>query len=172
MNIPNLNRVRDLSIKITTSVTLYDKLLTLCHSNKNFELNGVLSKMIFFNYNNFDNNFLLDQNEVFEYAKEMFFDEKALGRKTNRDKTPGCLNHLVSRQGLANRKTSQSQKSRTQKKSRSTRLSSDPDEHCDRIILTLQEKEARKNPTKDIEETVTMAHKLLEHNCMSRKKHS
>ena len=50
-------------------------------------------------------------------------------------------------------------------------LSSDPDKHCNRIKLLLQEKHAGNNSDIINEENVAIVDKLLEYNCISKKQH-
>ena len=50
-------------------------------------------------------------------------------------------------------------------------LSSDPNEMCDRIKLSLQEKKGGKKSNLIDEEIVAIVDKLLEYKCISKKKH-
>ena len=87
VKVPDSNRVNDLLINKTIPVTLYNNLLTFRDTDEKFELGGEISKMMTNkNYNVHLAN-LLDKKLMFEFAKEMYFDEKAPGNKSTRDKT-------------------------------------------------------------------------------------
>ena len=62
-------------------------MLTLRDRHKNLELNGDLSKTITNKNNSVDLANLSNKKLVFEIAKDMFFDEKVLGKKINRNKS-------------------------------------------------------------------------------------
>ena len=66
---------------------MYDNLLTLRDTGKTFELKGNLSQMI--NKINLivDLASLLDKKLLFDFAKEMYFDVKAPGKESTRDRT-------------------------------------------------------------------------------------
>ena len=129
----NSNRVNDLKINKTIPITLYNNMLTFRDTGKEFELKGELLKMITNkNYNvNLAN--LQDKKIMYDFAKEMNFDTKALGNKSTRDRTLIKLlkspDLMVSASGV----------------SKTMFLSSDPNELCDRIKLLLQEKQAGNN---------------------------
>ena len=81
------NRSNDLLVHNTKSVSLFDNLLTIRDPGKTFELKGDLLKMIT------DDNFivdlanLLDKKLFFDFAKEIYFEEKATGKKSTQDRT-------------------------------------------------------------------------------------
>ena len=75
----NLNRVNDLLIHNSIPITLHDNLLAFRDSGKKFELRGDLLKMITDKNRNVDLASLADKNLMYEIAKEMYFDLKALG---------------------------------------------------------------------------------------------
>ena len=50
-------------------------------------------------------------------------------------------------------------------------LSSDPNELCDRLKITLQEKHAGNNSNINNDEIVVIVDKLLEYKCISKKQH-
>ena len=83
----NSNRVNDLMIKNTIPITLYSNLLTFRDTGKEFELKGDLLKMITNNNYNVDHASLADKKLMYDFAKEMHFDTKAVGKKSTRDKT-------------------------------------------------------------------------------------
>ena len=62
-------------------------MLTLLDTDKEFELPGDLSKMITFKNYNVDLDKLSDQKILFDFAKEMYFDKRALGIKSTSDKS-------------------------------------------------------------------------------------
>ena len=84
---PNSNRVNDLLIKNTIPITLYNNLLTFRDTGKEFELKGDLLKMITNKNYNVDHASLADKKLMYDFAKELIFDQKALGNKSTCDKT-------------------------------------------------------------------------------------
>ena len=96
---------------------------------------------------------------MYDFAKEMYFDQKAVGNKSTRDKT---LIKLLKSPGLM---VSASGVSKT------IFLSSDPDELCNRLKLLLQEKHAGNNSNIINEEIVAIVDKLFEYKCISKKQH-
>ena len=108
---------------------------------------------------NVDHASLADKKLMYDFAKEMNFDLKALGKKSTRDKalikllkSPGLV---VSASGISKR----------------IFLSSDPDELCNRLKLLLQEKHAGNNSDIINQEIVAIVDKLLEYKCISNKQH-
>ena len=156
---PNSNRVNDLLMKNKIPITLYGNMLTFRDTNKQFELTGDLLEMITNKDYNVDHASLADIKLMYDFAKEMHFDMKAVGKKPTRDKT---LIKLLKSPGLI---VSASGVSKT------VFLSSDPDELCDRIKLLLQEKHAGNNSDLINDEIVTIVDKLLEYKCISKKQH-
>ena len=80
------NRVNDLLINNTIPITLYGNILTFRDTGKNFELKGDLLEMITNNKFNVDLASLQDKKLMYDFAKEMHFDQKALGNKSIRDR--------------------------------------------------------------------------------------
>ena len=156
---PNLNRVNELLIHNTIPITLYNNLLTFRDTDKVFELKGDLLKKITNKNYNVDHASLLDKKLMYDFAKEMNFDQKAVGNKSTRHRT---LIKLLKSPGLM---VSASGVSKTMF------LSSDPNELCDRINLLLQEKYAGNNSDIINQETVVIVDKLLEYECISKKQH-
>ena len=115
--------------------------------------------MITDNNYNVDHASLADKKLLYEFAKEMNFDEKAVGNKSTRDKT---LIKILKSSGLI---VSASGVSKT------IFLSSDANELCDRIKLLLQEKHAGNNSDIINDEIVAVVDKLLEYKCLSKKQH-
>ena len=155
----NSNRVNDLLIHNTKPITLYNNILTFRDTGREFELKGDLLKMITNNNFNVDLASLSDKKLMFDFAKEMHFDLKAVGKKSTRDKT---LIKLLKSPGLM---VSASGVSKT------IFLSSDPDELCNRLKLLLQEKHAGINSDIINDEIVALVDKLLEYKCISKKQH-
>ena len=155
----NSNRVKDLLIKNTIPITLHDNLLTFRDTNKQFELKGDLLKMITNKNYSVDHASLSDKKLMYDFAKEMHFDEKAQGNKSTIDRTLIKLlkspSLMVSASGV----------------SKTIFLSSDPDELCDRLKLLLQEKHAGNKSSIINEEIVAIVDKLLEYKCISKKQH-
>ena len=110
------------------------------------------------NYN-VDHASLSDKKLLYDFAKEMIFNTKALGNKSTRDRT---LIKLLKSPGLM---VSASGVSKT------IFLSSGPDELCDRLKLLLQEKQAGNNSDIINNEIVVIVDKLLEYKCISKKQH-
>ena len=151
------NRVNDLLIHHSIPITLHDNLLTFRDSNKQFELKGVLLKMITNKNYNVDLASLQDKKIMYDFAKEINFDTKALGNKSTRDRT--LIKLLKSPAIIASGVP------------KTIFLSSDPKELCDRLRLLLQEKHAGNNSDIINDEIVALVDKLLEYKCISKKQH-
>ena len=123
-------------IKNTIPITLHDNLLTFLDTNKLFELKGDLLKMI--TKKNYIVNLasLADKKLMYDIAKEMNFDTKALGNNSTRSRT--LIQLLKSPAIMAS----------TLDVSKTTFLSSNLDELCNRLKLLLQEKYAGNNTDK------------------------
>ena len=155
----NSNRVNDLLINKTIPITLYGNMLTFRDTNKQFELKGDLLEIITNSKFNVDLASLADKKLMYDFAKEMHFDPKAVGNKSNRDRklinilnSPGLM---ISASGV----------------SKTIFLSSDPNELCDRLKLLLQEKQAGNNSDINKNEIVVIIDKLLEYKCITKKQH-
>ena len=99
---------------------------------------------------------LQDKKLVYDFAKAMNFDTKALGKKSNRDRT--LIKLLNSPAIMASGIT--------------TIFSSvTADELCDRLRLLLQEKQAGNNFDIIDHEIIAIVDKLLEYKCISKKEH-
>ena len=151
------NRVNDLKINNSIPITLNNNLLTFRDTNKQFELKGDLLKMITNKNYNIDLAILSDKKLMYDFAKEMHFDQRRVGNKSTRDKT------LIK---LLNSPTIKASGS-----SKTIFLSSDPNELCDRLKLLLQEKHAGNNSNLIDEEIVAIIDKVLEYKCISKKQH-
>ena len=153
------NRVNDLNINNSIPITLYNNLLTFRDTGKEFELKGDRLKMITNKNYNVDLASLADKKLMYDFAKEMHFDPKAVGNKSTRDRT---LIKLLKSPGLM---VSASGVSKT------IFLSSDPDELCSRLKLLLQEKHGGNNSDIINDEIVAIVDKLLEYKCITKKQH-
>ena len=153
------NRVNDLKINNSIPITLYNNILTFRDTGKEFELKGYLLKMITNKNYNVNHASLSDKKLMYEFAKEMHFDERRVGKKSTRDRT---LIELLNSPGLI---VSASGVSKT------IFLSSDPDELRDRLKFLLQEKHAGNNSDIINQEIVAIVDKLLEYKCISKKQH-
>ena len=151
------NRVNDLKINNSIPITLYNNLLTFRDTNKQFELKGDLLKMITNKNYNVNNASLSDKKLMYDFAKEMHFDERRVGNKSTRDRT--LINLLNSPAIMASGIT------------KTIFLSSDPNELCDRLKLLLQEKQAGNNSDIINQEIIAIVDKLLEYKCISKKEH-
>ena len=134
-------------------------MLTFRDTNKQFELKGDLLEMITNSKFNVDLASLADKKLMYDFAKEMHFDQNAVGNKSSRDrklikllKSPGLT---VSASGV----------------SKTIFLSSDPDELCDRLKLLLQEKHAGNNSDIINDEIVAIIDALLVYGCITKKQH-
>ena len=152
----NSNRVNDLKISKTIPITLHDNLLTFRDTNKIFELQDLLKMITNKNYN-VDLASLQDKKLMYDFAKEMKFDAKALGNKSTRDRT--LIKLLKSPAIIASGVP------------KTIFLSSDPNELCDRLKLLLQEKHAGNNSNIVNEEIIAIVDKLFEYKCIFKKQH-
>ena len=155
----NSNRVNDLLIHNSIPITLHDNRLTFRDSGKIFELKGGLSEMITNKNYNVDLAKLSHKKLMYDLAKEMNFDLKAVGKKSTRDRT---LIKLLKSPGIM---------ASAAGVSKTIFLSSDPDELCDRLKLLLQERHAGNNSDIVNQEIVAIVDKLLEYKSISKKQH-
>ena len=79
-------RVNDLKINNSIPITLHNNLLTFRDTNKQFVLKGDLLKMITNKNYNVDLASLSDKKLMYDFAKEMHFDERRVGNKSTRDR--------------------------------------------------------------------------------------
>ena len=156
---PSSNRVNDLLMKNKIPITLYGNILTFRDTGKKFELTGDLLEMITNSKYNVNFASLQDKKLMYDFAKEMNFDVKAVGKKSTSDRiliklleSPGLI---VSASGV----------------SKTIFLSSDPDELCDRWKLLLQEKQAGNNSDIINNEVVAIIDVLLKYKCITKKQH-
>ena len=153
----NSSKTNDFLMKEGIPVTLFSNMITFRDSNKSFQLDGDLLETM----TNYDFNVSLsnpkDHKLIYEFGKEMNFNIKQKGRKSDRDrslikllKTPAIMASGISNIII---------------------LSSDPDELCNRFKLLLQEKQAGNNSDQINEEIIAIVDKLLEYKCISKKQH-
>ena len=102
---------------------------------------------------------LSDKKTMYDFAKEMHFDQRRVGKKSTRDST---LNNLLKSPSLT---VSASGIAKT------IFLSPDPDELCNKLKLLLQQKYAGNNSENINEEIVVIVDKLSEYKCISEKQH-
>ena len=153
----NSTKMNDFLINKGIPVTLVSNLLIFRDSNKSFKLEGDLLETIT-NYDfNVDHSNQQDRKLIYEFAKEMNFNIKEKGNKSNRDKS--IIRLLESPAIMASGV------------SKTIFLSSDANELCDRLKLLLQEKHAGNNSDIINNEIVAIVDKLLEYKCISKKQH-
>ena len=153
----NSNRVKGLLKQNTIPITLHNNSLTFRDTVKEFELKGDLLKTMTNKIYNVDLASLSDRKILFNFAKEMNFDVKAMGNKPTRDRTllkmPKSPGFLISASGSSN----------------TLFLPSEPDEVCGRSNFLLQAKQA--GTISDIikGEIVVIPDKLLDYKCITKK---
>ena len=153
----NSTKMNDFMINKGIPVTLVSNLLIFRDSNKSFKLEGDLLETIT-NYDfNVDHSNQQDRKLIYEFAKEMNFNIREKGNKSDRDKS--IIRLLKSPAIMASGV------------SKTIFLSSDANELCDRLKLLLQEKHAGNNSDIINNEIVAIVDKLLEYKCISKKQH-
>ena len=139
-------------------VTLFSNMIIFRDSNKSFKLEGDLLKLIT-NYKfNADHSSPQDKKLIYEFAKELNYNTKSVGRPGVRhDSIVKILNSpAIMASGVT----------------KTIFLSSDADELCERLKLLLQEKHAGNNSDIINDEIVAIVDKLLEYKCISKKQHN
>ena len=154
---PNSTKINNLLIHRAVPVTLFSNMITFRDSDRSFKLEGDLLKLIRNHKFNADHSSPRDKILIYEFAKEMNYDTKSIGRPSIRhNSVVKILNSpAIMASGVSNILI----------------LSSDPDELCDRLRLILQEKHAGNNSDLIIDEIVAIVDKLLEYKCISKKQH-
>ena len=153
----NSTKMNDFLMNKGIPVTLVSNLLIFRDSNKSFKLEGDLLVTIT-NYDfNVDHSNQQDRKLIFEFSKEMNFNIKEKGNKSDRHKSIKRLleSPAIMASGV----------------SKTIFLSSDANELCDRFELLLQEKHAGDNSDIINDEIVAIVGKLLEYKCFSKKQH-
>ena len=153
----DLNSTEMNNFLINKGITLVSNLLIFRDSNKSFKLEGDLLETIT-NYDfNVDHSNQQDRKLIYEFAKEMNFNIKEKGNKSDRDKS--IIRLLKSPANMASGV------------SKTIVLSSDANEICDRLKLLLQDKHAGNNCNIINDEIVAIVDKLLEYKFISNKQH-
>ena len=150
--------MNDFLINEGIPVTLFSNMLLFRDSNKSFKLDGdLLETMTNYNFN-VDHSNQQDRKMIYEFAKEMNFNIKQKGNKSNRDKSIISLlkSPAIMASGISEKLF----------------LSSDPDELCNRLKLLLPEKHAGNNSDLINEEIVAIVDKLLDYKCITKKQHN
>ena len=150
------NRVNDLKINKTVPITLYNNMLTFRDTGKEFELKGEFFKKITNKNYNVNLASLQDKKLVYDFAKAVNFDTKALGNRSMRDRT--LIKLLNSPAIMASGITT-------------IFLSENADELCDRLRLLLQRKQGGNNSVIIDQEIIAIVDKLFEYKCISKKQH-
>ena len=153
---PISTKINDFLIHRGIPVTLFSNMIIFRDSNKSFKLGGDLLKLIT-NYKfNANHSSPQDKKIIYEFAKEMNYDTKSIGRPSIRHNS--IIKILESPAIMASGVTT-------------IFLSENADELCNRLKLLLQEKHAGNNSDIINEEIVAIVDKLLEYKCISKKQH-
>ena len=154
---PNSTKINDFLIHRAIPVTLFSNMITFRDSDRSFKLEGDLLKLITNHKFNADHSSPRDKKLIYEFAKEMNYDTKSIGRPSIRhNSVVKILNSsAIMASGVSN----------------ILFLSSDPDEMCDRLRLLLQQKHAGNNSDLINDEIVAIVDNLLEYKCISKKQH-
>ena len=153
----NSTKMNDFLINEGIPVTLVSNMLIFRDSNKSFKLDGdLLETMTNYDFN-VDHSNQQDRKLIYEFVKEMNFNIRQKGNKSDRDKS--IIRLLRSPRIMASGV------------SKTIFLSENADELCDRLKLLLQEKHAGNNSDIINEEIVAIVDKLLEYKCISKKQH-
>ena len=153
----NSTKINDFKINGGIPVTIYSNILFFKDTNRTFKLDGDLLETITIYDFNVDHSNQQDRKLIYEFGKEMIFDIKQKGRKSDRDKS--MIRLLKSSAIMASGV------------SKTILLTFDPDEICDRLKLLLREKHAVNNSDIVNQEILAIVDKLLEYKCISKKKH-
>ena len=138
-------------------VSIYDNLLTFRDSNRSFELErDLLETMTNYDFN-VSNSHPQDRKLIYEFRKEMNFNNKQKGRKSDRDKSmmkllksPAVMAFVISNTIF---------------------LPKNHDDLCDRLKILLQEKPAGKNSDIFNQDIVAILDKLIEYKRICKKQH-
>ena len=136
---------------------MMDNMITFRDNIKSFKLDGdLLETVTIYNFNVSHSN-PKNQKPIYEFGKEINFNIKQKGRKSDKDKSMIKLlkSPAIMASGISN----------------IIILSSDSDELWDRLELLLQEKQAGNNSDIIREEINAILDKLLECKCISKKQH-
>ena len=154
---PNSTKMNDFLIHGKIPVTIFSNMITFRDTDKTFRLEGDLLKVRLNHKFNIDHSNQQDRKIIYQFAKEMNYDIKSIGRPSTRHNSMIRLldQPAIMASGI----------------SKTIILSSDPNELCDRLKLLLQEKHAGNNSDIINDEIVAIVDKLLEYNCISKKQH-
>ena len=152
----NSTKMNDFLISEGIPVTLVSNMLIFRDGNKSFKLEDLLETMTNYDFK-VDHSNQQDRKLTYEFVKEMNFNIRQKGKKSNRDKS--IIRLLRSPRIMASGV------------SKTIFLSSDPDELCNRLKLLLQEKQAGKISDIINQEIVAIIDKLLEYKCITKKQH-
>ena len=149
--------MNDFLINDGIPVSLFSNMILFRDSNKSFTLDGDLLETSTKYDFNADHSNQQDRKLIYEFVKELKFDIKQKGRKSDRDRSIIRLlkSPAIMASGI----------------SKTIFLSSDPDQLCDRLKLFLQEKHAGNNSDLINEEIIVRVDKLLEYKCITKKEH-
>ena len=152
----NSTKMSDFLINGGIPVTLVSNMLIFRDSNKSFKLDGhLLESMTNYDFN-VDHSNQQDRKLIYELAKEMNFNIRQKGNKSDQDKS--IIRLLRSPRIVASGVTK-------------IFLSENADELCIRLNLLLQEKHAGNNSDIINQEIVAIIDNLLEYKCISKKQH-
>ena len=149
--------MNDFLINEVMPVTLFNNMITFRDSKNSFKSDGdLLETMTIYDFSVSHFN-PKNQKLTYEFGKEMNFNIKRKGRKTDTGKSLMKLlkSPAVMASGILN----------------IIFLLSDSDEFCDRLKLLLQETQARNNSDIINREINAILDKLLEYKCISKKQH-
>ena len=150
-------KMNDFLIHGNIPVSLHSNIITFRDSNEAFRLDGGPLKLIT-NYKfNADHSSPQDKKLIFEFAKEMNYDTKSIGRPSIRQdsiiKRPNSPAIMAS--GISKTKI----------------LCSDPNELWDRLRISSQERHGGNISNSIDKEIVALVDKLLDYKCISEKQH-
>ena len=154
---PNSTKMDDFLIHRGIPVTLFSNMITFRDSIKSFKLEGDLLKLITDYKFNADYSSPQDKKLIYEFAKEMNYDIKSIGR-------PGVRHNSIV-------KILNSPAILASGISKTIFLSSDSNELCDRSKLLFQDKHAGNNSDLINQEIFSIVDKLLLYKCISEKQH-
>ena len=154
---PNSTKINDFLIHRGIPVTLFSNMKIFRDSNKSFKLERDLLKLITNHKFNANHSSPQDKKLIYEFAKEMNYDVKSIGRPSTRHTS--IIKILESPSIMASGI------------SKTIILSSDPNELCHRLRLLLQEKHGGNNSNLIDDEIVAIVDKLLEYKCITKKQH-
>ena len=152
----NSTKMNDFLIQRGIPVFLFSNMIIFRDSNKSFKLEGDLLKLIT-NYKfNADHSSPQDKKLINDFAKEMNYDAKSIGRPSIEHSS--IIKILESPAIMASGVTT-------------IFLSENANELCDRLRFLLQGKHGGNNSNIINDEIVAIVDKVLEYKCISKKQH-